>query len=264
MLPIEALQKMHVLIATPVFAGLPSVNYATSVSTLMAEAVRFGLEAEQSAWSESLVTRARNTLLAKFLSEPQYTHLFWWDADVGATTAQVFRLLLADRDFAAGVYPIKELAWPEEGTPAGLSRDDYMARYLRYPFELDPESDGTIDSDGFVRIREVAGGFCCMKRSAVEHLVAAYADLWFTPDPRIAKLWPGKVHFRLYESGIDDTPERNYLSEDYMFCKLWRAIGGTMWLDSQSKLSHLGPMMFQGDLAASQRAKGREVVDAKG
>ena len=72
------------------------------------------------------------------------------------------------------------------------------------------------------------------------------------------------VHFRLFESGVDNTPQRNYLSEDYMFCKLWRTMGGTMWLDTRSKLSHLGPMMFPGDLAASQRAKGLEVEDDDG
>jgi hypothetical protein len=38
-----------------------------------------------------------------------------------------------------------------------------------------------------------------------------------------------------------------YLSEDYTFCKRWRALGGKIWLDTESTLSHIGPFDFNGD-----------------
>ena len=43
---------------------------------------------------------------------------------------------------------------------------------------------------------------------------------------------------------------REYLSEDYTFCHRWRAIGGRLWLDTQSRLVHVGPREFAGDAAA--------------
>lgn len=49
---------------------------------------------------DSLVTRCRNDCVAVFLANPQFTHLFFVDADIGFTPEAAFRLLLADRDVA--------------------------------------------------------------------------------------------------------------------------------------------------------------------
>jgi hypothetical protein len=38
-----------------------------------------------------------------------------------------------------------------------------------------------------------------------------------------------------------------YLSEDYAFCHRWRSLGGKLWLDTQSRLTHVGPREFHGD-----------------
>jgi hypothetical protein len=41
-----------------------------------------------------------------------------------------------------------------------------------------------------------------------------------------------------------------YLSEDYAFCLRWRKIGGEIWLDTASRLTHTGPYEFVGHHAA--------------
>ena len=41
-----------------------------------------------------------------------------------------------------------------------------------------------------------------------------------------------------------------YLSEDYTFCRLWRNLGGKIWLDTQGALMHVGPHEFCGAPAA--------------
>jgi hypothetical protein len=40
-----------------------------------------------------------------------------------------------------------------------------------------------------------------------------------------------------------------YLSEDFAFCKRWTDLGGEIWIDRDSKLTHLGPIPFVGDFA---------------
>jgi hypothetical protein len=41
----------------------------------------------------------------------------------------------------------------------------------------------------------------------------------------------------------------HYLSEDYTFCKRWRAIGGKVWLNTKSSLIHIGAHEFLGNPA---------------
>ena len=38
-----------------------------------------------------------------------------------------------------------------------------------------------------------------------------------------------------------------YLSEDYGFCYLWRAIGGHVWADPAVQLRHVGAHTYVGD-----------------
>ena len=82
---------------------------------------RFGPECILHMHSESLITRGRNKMVLRFLEDESLTHLFWIDSDIGFTPQQVCRLLLADRDVVAGVYPMKSMHWPKEGLPEGTN-----------------------------------------------------------------------------------------------------------------------------------------------
>jgi hypothetical protein len=42
-----------------------------------------------------------------------------------------------------------------------------------------------------------------------------------------------------------------YLSEDYMFCQLWRKAGGSIWLCTWMRADHLGTYHFRGDMPGS-------------
>jgi hypothetical protein len=42
-----------------------------------------------------------------------------------------------------------------------------------------------------------------------------------------------------------------YLSEDYAFCRRWRALGGKVHVNTLSDLSHQGNKVYRGSLAAA-------------
>ena len=48
-----------------------------------------------------------------------------------------------------------------------------------------------------------------------------------------------------------------YVSEDYAFCRRWRNLGGEIWLDLDSRLTHTGPQNFAGDFS-TRSAEGAE------
>jgi hypothetical protein len=108
-----------------------------------------------------------------------------------------------------------------------------------------------IDPDGFMQVREAPTGFMCIKRGVFDRLIAAYPELQYVPD------WPstypeGGVHYRFFDVMVD--PEsRRYLSEDYGFCRLWEKIGGKVYVDANSNLSHQGERLYTGDFGATLR-----------
>ena len=48
-----------------------------------------------------------------------------------------------------------------------------------------------------------------------------------------------------------------YLSEDYMFCQLWRKIGGEIYLCPWMKTQHIGTYAFTGNMPAVAQYTGR-------
>lgn len=255
MLDHGALTRLLPLVATPCYGGALCINYAESVLSLQAICAERGYPiAFHLRRGDSLITRCRNDCVAFFLANPQYTHLFFIDADIGFSPEAAFRLLLADRDVAAGVYPLKREDWPPGGVPHGTTRETFNAHYARYTVNTGKQGSTSvelsIDSDGFMEVREVPTGFMCIKRQVFDRLIAAYPDLQYVPD------WPkgtypeGGVHYRFFDVMVD--PEsRRYLSEDYGFCRIWERIGGKVYADATSNLSHQGERLYTGDFAAS-------------
>ena len=66
----------------------------------------------------SLITRSRNPLVARFLDTPGASHLLFVDADIGFEVAQVARMLQLGEDLVAGMYPLKLIDWD----PGALAR----------------------------------------------------------------------------------------------------------------------------------------------
>jgi len=55
----------------------------------------------------------------------------------------------------------------------------------------------------------------------------------------------GTMHF--FDTMIEPETKR-YLSEDYAFCRLWQKIGGTVYADITSGLTHYGTYAFKGNV----------------
>lgn len=259
MLPDSALREMNVMFATPCYISAVSMNYVTSVFGLTLDSAHLGLKCILHMHSESLITRGRNKMVMEFIQREDLTHLFWLDSDVAFTSQSVFRLLLADRDVVAGVYPMKKMNWPADGMPQGMTREEWEVRFTDYPFN--PIAHGKekigpyVDADGFVEVAEAPTGFMCIKRQVILDMMKHYPELNYTPDgPPNNPM--AHLHYLLFDCMVDPDDGR-YLSEDYAFCRRWRDMGGKIWVDLHSKLMHLGQHNYRGDLGASLQAQGR-------
>ncbi|WP_219210202.1 hypothetical protein [Variovorax boronicumulans] len=254
MLDKSELQAFFPLIVTPSHDGKFFQNYVVSMMNFTVEAERAGMRLQALLHQgESLVTRARNNCVAQFLANPQWTHLFWIDADIGFSAQAAFRLLQANYDIAAGVYPLKREDWPAEGVARGMTRQQFDATFTRYTINTEAseetaEVDLVIQPDGFMKVTEAPTGFMAIKRAVFERLMASYPDLSYAPDG-IGDIDRG-LHYRFFDVMVDPKTRR-YLSEDYGFCRLWSGLGESIHVDANSNLSHQGAKLYRGNLADS-------------
>src|SRR5262249_43024321 len=100
--------------------------------------------------------------------------------------------------------------------------------------------------DGFVTAEYAGTGFLMIKRAVIERLIAAHPELRYTGVHDDQPSAPAKPHYALFDCIIDPI-SGIYLSEDYSFCRRWRKLGGEIWIDTESRLTHIGPHAFQGD-----------------
>jgi hypothetical protein len=244
-----------ILIATPCFGGVVSQSYMLSVIRLMSYSKSAGFDVSLSMLGyDALISRARSTLVAAFLDNPAATHLLFVDADIGFEPQQVERLLRLDKDFAGALYPLKSIDWdfiPQRCVEHG---ERVQQAALSYVGTFCPEAEREQEDD-FVTGIYAGGGFQLIRRSALERMIAAYPETHFrrvhsmpmTGSRREAA--QSSNLFALFDCIID--PETGaYLSEDYSFCLRWRRIGGDIWIDAASKLTHSGPYEFVGDHAS--------------
>jgi hypothetical protein len=248
-------QAINLVVATPCFGGQISVHYAASLLRLQSAMRKYGnLNFKvQFKDGDALITRARASLISQFLDDSAATHLLFIDADIGFEPEQVQRLIQSGADMAAAVYPIKRIDWDRVKTTIEASRPNPAAASLRYVLEVE-NPDAVTEKAGFVKVRYAGTGFLMIRRAALERMCAQYPQLKFKRDHSYDASTASENRYALFECMIAE--DGTYLSEDFAFCKRWTDMGGEIWADLNSKLTHVGPLAFHGDLSSQFAAAG--------
>ena len=248
----ESLERntcVNLVVATPCFGGQISVLYAASLVKLQ-KLIRdySGLNLKVLFKDgDALITRARASLMSQFLDDPESTHLLFVDADIGFEPDQVLRLLECGADMCAAVYPIKRIDWEKVKTTVEAGRANPAAAALKYVFEVE-DADAVIEKGGFIKVRYAGTGFLMIRRQALERMCGEYPHLRYKRDHSLDAVTTSANRVALFECMIAE--DGTYLSEDFAFCKRWTDMGGEIWADLKSKLNHVGPMSFYGDLSS--------------
>jgi hypothetical protein len=242
-------KNICLVVATPCFGGQISVVYAASIFKLQ-KVLRASADIELKVLfkdGDALITRARASLAAQFLDDPDATHLLFIDADIGFEPAQVLRLIECGADMCAAIYPIKRIDWDKVRTVVAAARPNPAAAALNYVFEVaDPEA--VVTCGGFAKVRYAGTGFLMIRRGALERMCVHYPHLRYRRDHSVEAATASANRFALFDCMIDENG--TYLSEDFSFCKRWSDMGGEIWADLSSTLSHVGPLVFRGDLSS--------------
>jgi hypothetical protein len=239
----------YIMVATPCYGGQSTVGYVNSILALQRTCLERGVKINFNfRTGEALITRARADLVGEFLASDA-THLLFIDSDIGFAPEQVFRLLTFDADVSGAAYPFKRINWEKLRNGAQGGRIDLEAAGLDYVFY--PETHGPMPArNDFVRVRHTGTGFLMIRRAALVRMCEAHPELRYKMALRTADLSrDGPYSFALFECMIESDTGL-YLSEDYAFCRRWRDLGGEIWLDIRSALTHHGLHAFKGDFAS--------------
>ena len=211
----------------------------------------------QTMGNESLVTRARNTIVSMFLDDTNFvgTHLLFVDADIGFNAANIERLIRADKDIACGIYPRKCVHWNQVikavKEDPNITEDELSYKALGYNLNFQNPQHIQL-KDGFAEVMEAATGMMLIKRDVFKKMKKAYPERKYISDQIInGKSWRSDNCYDLF--GVGKLPwdeSERYLSEDYYFSRLWSKIGGKIWADVASPLQHHGSMHFNGHVGS--------------
>lgn len=242
-------EQPHIFVATPMYGGLAHAHYIESIMTFMNVAKENNISVTFAFMgNESLITRARNALTYGFL-QTSCTHLFFIDADIGFRAHDAIKMIQADCDIIAGVYPKKDINWPAVGAAArsGIPDSELMKHTGDFVLNVDnaPKEGFTVPTDQPFPVRNAGTGLMLIKRRVFEILkdyVPNYKNNMTTQNR-------GLIHedkiYEYFATSIDDE-HGVLLSEDYHFCQLWKNAGGEVYIAPWCDLTHNGTYQFSG------------------
>jgi len=230
----EQKKQIKLFIATPAFGHQVTTNYANSLLKFVSTAhPRLAVSSAIHMQSGmALVTQARNNCVSYFLNS-ECTHFLFIDADIGFEPEAIYRLIEKDVPLCLTPYPVK-----------GYGKDHQLQFIVHFP----DKDNVRIQKDGFTEITAGPTGFMLIKREVFEKLAEKYPErktvnkqLVGNKVETMEKGW-----YTFFETAQD--PENGYLGEDISFCRLWTNIGGKIYADTQTPLTHFGSHAFHGSL----------------
>jgi hypothetical protein len=224
---VDYLKNTRVHICMPCYGGMLTESTFTSFIKWASTAKQLGINwTVETLSNESLISRGRNTLTARFLHNTESTHLMFIDSDIGWEPWHLLVLLNRDVDVIGGLYPMKSMPvkWCVNGFEGAETGPDHLQE-----------------------VTKTGTGFLLIKREVFEKLNAHPAVKPFVNDIGLpADLNP---HMKTYFDTA--VREGRYYSEDWTFCENWRDLGGKVWVDKRVLLRHSGTYVF--DYASQDR-----------
>lgn len=261
----EAPKSIALFIGTPAFACRMDVGFVMSLLRLQTECLRRGIQVMfQALGNESLIPRARNILTEQFIRS-ECTHLLFLDADISFSPESIIKMLAADKDVVACLYPKKYinyerlkdyLANPTEEPVNQVGLDFNINLFQQQHKSGDETVSSHVQEGTLVRVLDAATGCLLIKHQVIQRMKEAYKDTLYVKNDILGSNI--ESYIALFDCRIDDTTKR-YESEDYAFCRRLQAIGGEVWADISQPLVHSGFLIQDGDI--KQRLQKRVIYD---
>lgn len=210
--------QTHILIGTPAYGGMVYMDFVHSLLSYQKAGIQFTLA---TLGNESLITRARNTLLSMFHHRPDLTHLLFLDADVSLSAESVQMMLEQQCDVIGAPVALK-------GRNAQGGRIFNIGRVVG-------------ESGPMILVDRIGTAALMLSRRAVTALVddaIAHGRVYERMKTLRGDAGPA-IHYDVFSVGVH---EGEYLSEDYWACKSLRRLGFDICVLPDIVTQHHGTM----------------------
>jgi len=265
-----SLNRPKLYILTPCYGGMCHVNYVCALMNTINifKSYDFPLQIEFCK-NDSLVSRARNNLVAKAMNDPEMTHILFIDSDITWDTIDIFKLILANKPLIGGVYPIKNYFWKkiiptnevEENKLEKLferrnkssilnhlySEEDFLKQNL-LNYNINYISNSLSINSNIAQVKHIATGFMMIQRNTIQTMMEYYTDTKYIDDVSFLSGSENDFAYALFDCRVEDG---HYMSEDWLFCSRWTKIGGNIFIDVTIDLTHTGQEDYKGSLIST-------------
>ena len=247
-------------ILTPCYGSVCYVNYIQCLFNTRELLKLYNINVEVLfCKNDSLVTRARNNLLAKAMHNENMTHVLFIDNDITWDPIDILKLFIGDKDVIGGIYPMKSYNWDKLTNPDYIQQqlqkkknnffkdtpDSVMIQHGLLDYNLNYKSKNLSIKDNLIEVKHIATGFMLIKRSAIDKLIKAYPSTKYTDDVGFLSDDENKYAYALFDCGVEDG---HYYSEDWLFCHRWEKNNGSIFTDITINLIHSGINHYNGSL----------------
>jgi len=210
----------YVLIGTPAYNSQVHTDYVHTLLSLFRAQVRYSLV---TLGNESLITRARNSIISKFHENKIFTHLLFLDGDIFVDGAQIKKLLDHNKDVIGAPVPLK-----------GTGEDGQRIYNVTGPEDV---------SAGLTRVERVGTAVFMLSRAAVDALIAdaEQAGDIYPAHPHRQGVQDAEKQYDVFRAGVRDG---EYLSEDFWVCRRLRDLGFEIFVDFSIPTRHNGMTAF--------------------
>jgi len=235
---------VKVFLSTPCYGGLCLDKYMISIIKLQLLLIQKGIQLMiDTTENESLVHRARNVAVGRFMQKTDADYFMFIDADVDFDPSAVVTLLESGHDISVACYPKKCVMW-DQAKDAIKEGDNRNMAMLSSSLVVNIGSQHRKVENGFIEVLDGPTGFMLIKRDVFKKMEDKFPELWCKNDHQ-------NRDFDDYHACFDcmiDPVSKRYLSEDYAFCRRWQQCDGKIHAHVSTTLGHIGNLPFSGCL----------------
>ena len=255
-----------IYLLTPCFASLCYVNYVKCLMSTLELCRSYAVELKiEFCRNDSLVSRARNNLVARAMNNPKMTHIIFIDNDISWDPLDILKLMIVSKPIIGGIYPLKNYNWqsiitdkknPEnenvikaliERKAASqfkdLITDESMVQHNLLKYNVNYLSNTLNIEKNLTKVKHIATGFMMIQRTVIEKMSTSFPSTKYTDDVSFLKAEENDFAYALFDCGVEDG---HYFSEDWLFCHRWTKMGGDIWADISINLTHTGIEDYRG------------------